>query len=71
MKQKVLNKCMAKLNEREQFIIKNRMLTETPVTLEQLGEKFGVSRERIRQIEKKAFDNLAILVKSEMAKEAA
>lgn len=70
-KQKVLNKCLAKLSEREQYIIKNRMLTETPMTLEELGAKFEVSRERIRQIEKKAFENLSGLVKSEMAREAA
>ncbi len=70
-KQKVLNKCLAKLSEREQYIIKNRMLTETPMTLEELGTKFEVSRERIRQIEKKAFENLSGLVKSEMAREAA
>lgn len=70
-KQKVLNQCLAKLNEREQYIIRNRMLTETPMTLEELGAKFEVSRERIRQIEKKAFENLSCLVKSEMAQEAA
>lgn len=70
-KQQILRKCLAKLNERECFIIKNRMLTETPLTLNELGEKFGVSRERIRQIEKKAFDNLSALVKSELAEKAA
>ena len=57
-KQKVLNKCLAKLSEREQYIIKNRMLTETPMTLEELGAKFEVSRERIRQIEAKALRKL-------------
>lgn len=70
-KQRVLQKCLSQLNEREAYIIKNRMLTETPVTLEELGTKFNVSRERIRQIEKKAFENLSVLVKSELAQEAA
>lgn len=70
-KQKVLEKCLAKLDERSQYVIRNRMLTENPITLEELGNHFNVSRERIRQIEKKAFDTLSMLVKSEMAVEAA
>ena len=61
-KAKVLQSCMEKLSEREQYIIKNRMLTDSPVTLEELGAKFNVSRERIRQIEKSAFDKLKSLV---------
>lgn len=61
-KAKVLQSCMEKLSEREQYIIKNRMLTDSPVTLEELGAKFNVSRERIRQIEKSAFDKLKNLV---------
>lgn len=70
-KQKVLKNCLAKLDEREQYIIKSRMLTEKTQTLEELGAKFAVSRERIRQIEKKAFEHLSVLVKSELAQEAA
>lgn len=70
-KQRVLNECLNKLDERERYIVKNRMLTEEPVTLETLGAEFGVSRERIRQIEKKAFDKLSDLVRSELAREAA
>lgn len=60
---KILRNCLAQLNDRERFIIQNRMLTDTPVTLEDLGVKFGISRERIRQIEKKAFEHLSQLVK--------
>lgn len=61
-KAKILQNCLGQLSEREQYIIKNRMLTENPVTLEELGAKFKVSRERIRQIEKSAFDKLQSLV---------
>lgn len=68
-KQQILNKCLNKLGEREQYIIKNRMLTDEPLTLEELGTQFGVSRERIRQIEKKSFETLSMLVKSELAQE--
>lgn len=65
-KQKILYNCLAKLNEREQYIIKSRMLTDTPCTLEEIGAKFGISRERVRQIEKKAFDKLSSLVKLDL-----
>ncbi len=61
-KAKILQNCLGQLSEREQYIIRNRMLTENPVTLEELGTKFKVSRERIRQIEKSAFDKLQSLV---------
>ena len=62
-KAKILYQCIAQLDKREQIVIKNRMLTDSPLTLETLGEKFGVSRERIRQIEKKAFTKLSEYVK--------
>lgn len=61
-KAKILQNCLGQLSEREQYIIRNRMLTENPITLEELGTKFKVSRERIRQIEKSAFDKLQSLV---------
>ncbi len=65
-KARVLQKCLSRLNEREAYIIKNRMLRETPETLEIIGEKYGVSRERVRQIEQKAFEKLKELVLLEM-----
>lgn len=67
IKAKVLHDCLSQMDEREQYIIKNRMLTDTPSTLEEIGEKFGISRERVRQIEKKSFEKLASLVKLELA----
>ena len=61
-KAKVLQQCLSKLNEREQYIIRKRMLSDSPITLEEIGDKFNVSRERIRQIEKNAFAKLKSLV---------
>ncbi len=61
-KAQILRNCLSSLDEREQFIIKNRMLREDPLTLEEIGARFDVSRERVRQIEKKAFDKLQALV---------
>lgn len=66
-KARILAQCMKKLDEREQYIIKNRMLTETPSTLDDIGTHFNISRERVRQIEKKAFDKLSSEVKKAMA----
>ena len=67
-KSRILKEALAKLSERERYIVKNRMLTETPETLEELGQKFNISRERIRQIEKKAFEKLSSYVKEGMRK---
>ena len=58
---------MSKLNDREQYIVKNRLLSETPETLDEIGEKFQISRERVRQIEKRAFEKLSTEVKQSMA----
>ena len=49
---------MSDLNERERHILTERKLKDEPVTLEQLSEVYGVSRERIRQIEARAFEKL-------------
>ena len=45
------------LNDREKEIITARRLSEQPETLEELSKKYKISRERIRQIETKAFEN--------------
>ena len=57
-KKELLNKAMGILNEREKAIIVARRLSESPVTLEDLSKKYKISRERIRQIETKAFEKL-------------
>lgn len=66
-KRKILWQALSTLNEREQYIVKNRMLTEQPQTLDEIGTKFNISRERVRQIEKRAFEKLTTEVKQAMA----
>jgi len=57
-KKELLEKAMKILNDREREIIIARRLKEDPVTLEELSKKYKISRERIRQIETKAFEKL-------------
>ncbi|MAH74600.1 MAG: RNA polymerase factor sigma-32 [Candidatus Pelagibacter sp. TMED197] len=57
-KKELLYKSMNILNEREKEIINARRLSENPKTLEELSKKYKISRERIRQIETKAFEKL-------------
>ena len=54
----LLQAAMGDLNEREQHILQERRLTDEPKTLEDLSEVYNVSRERIRQIEVRAFEKL-------------
>ena len=57
-KKELLNSAMKILNDREKEIITARRLSEDPITLEDLSKKYKISRERIRQIETKAFEKL-------------
>ena len=57
-KKELLSSAMNVLNEREKEIITARRLKENPITLEELSKKYKISRERIRQIETKAFEKL-------------
>jgi len=57
-KKELLNNAMKILNEREKDIITDRRLSEEPKTLEELSKKYKISRERVRQIETKAFEKL-------------
>jgi RNA polymerase sigma-32 factor len=54
----LLSSAMDTLTERERDIIQARRLQEEPATLEELSQKYGVSRERVRQIEVRAFEKL-------------
>ncbi len=53
-----LNKAREQLNERERLILEKRLLAEKPMTLQELADKLGVSRERVRQIEKRTLEKL-------------
>ncbi len=58
MRHTMLTEAMGSLNERERYILTERRLTENPRTLEELSQVYDVSRERIRQIEVRAFEKL-------------
>lgn len=63
-----LREAMNVLNDRERRIFQARRLSEDPITLEQLSEEFGVSRERVRQIEVRAFEKVQKSVQEGMAR---
>ncbi|MEW6641709.1 MAG: RNA polymerase sigma factor RpoH [Pseudomonadota bacterium] len=63
-----LNGAMGVLNARERRIFEARRLADEPMTLEDLAAEFGVSRERVRQIEVRAFEKVQAAVKSAMAR---
>ena len=58
---------MGELSERERDIIEARRLRDDPATLEELSQKYGVSRERVRQIEVRAFEKLQQQMKTTLA----
>ena len=63
-RRQLLVAAMGELNAREVEIIKARRLSDTPLTLEELSQRFNVSRERIRQIEARAFEKLQLSVRN-------
>ena len=60
----LLSKALLALNDRERLIIEARRLKEEPETLESLGERLGISRERVRQIETRAFEKMTAFIRS-------
>ncbi|MEP1031119.1 MAG: RNA polymerase factor sigma-32, partial [Alphaproteobacteria bacterium] len=60
----MLNAALKSLSERERHIIEERRLKDTPATLQDLSAEYGISRERIRQIEVRAFEKLQKSVKN-------
>jgi len=64
---KALVSALTVLNERERRIFEARRLADNPTTLEELAQEFGVSRERVRQIEVRAFEKVQDAVKRRIA----
>ena len=62
-----LRSALGVLNERERRIFEARRLSDDPITLEDLSDEFDISRERVRQIEVRAFEKVQAAVKSGMA----
>ncbi|MBI4274529.1 MAG: RNA polymerase sigma factor RpoH [Rhizobiales bacterium] len=63
-----LTSALTVLNDRERRIFEARRLADEPITLEELAEEFGVSRERVRQIEVRAFEKVQKAVRDRVAK---
>lgn len=53
---------LANLNEKESYIIKNRVMTDSPETLQEIGDRYNITRERARQIEKQALKKLRLAI---------
>jgi RNA polymerase sigma-32 factor len=66
----MLNRAMKVLNDREKRIFEARRLAEDPVTLEELSAEFDVSRERVRQIEVRAFEKVQEAVRKQAIEQA-
>ena len=64
----LLGQAMSVLNDREKDILMQRRLADEPVTLEELSERYSISRERVRQIEVRAFEKLQAKMR-ELAKD--
>jgi RNA polymerase sigma-32 factor len=67
-RRKALSAALSVLNHRERRIFKARRLADDPMTLEDLAGEFGVSRERVRQIETRAFEKVQKAVRCTTAK---
>jgi RNA polymerase sigma-32 factor len=64
-RRKLLNHAMKSLNTRERHILTERRLKDEPTTLEDLSKEYGISRERVRQIEVRAFEKLQRAIKAQ------
>ncbi|HML11525.1 MAG TPA: RNA polymerase sigma factor RpoH [Stellaceae bacterium] len=64
LRRDLLEKALTHLNERERHILGERRLKDNPTTLEDLSQQYGISRERVRQIEVRAFEKLQKAIKA-------
>jgi RNA polymerase sigma-32 factor len=69
-RRRMLAKALAVLNDRERRIFEARRLTDDPITLEELSSEFDISRERVRQIEVRAFEKVQDAVQKEALAQA-
>ena len=69
-RRKMLTGAMSVLNDRERRIFEARRLSEEPMTLEELSSEFDISRERVRQIEVRAFEKVQDAVMAAAKKQA-
>ena len=67
LRHELLQNAITHLDERERHIFTERRLKDDPVTLEFLGQHYGISRERVRQLEARAFEKVQKAMTSEMA----
>ena len=70
-RREMLSAAMSGLNDREQHILTERRLKENPLTLEELSKTYGISRERVRQIEVRAFEKLQKTIHSQVSEQNA
>jgi RNA polymerase sigma-32 factor len=63
LRRSMLEDAMEGLNKRERHILQERKLKEEPSTLEELSKVYGISRERVRQIEVRAFEKIQSTIK--------
>jgi RNA polymerase sigma-32 factor len=66
-RRRALSDALSVLNDRERRIFEARRLVDEPITLEELADEFGVSRERVRQIEVRAFEKVQKAVRNRVA----
>jgi RNA polymerase sigma-32 factor len=67
---RLLREAMKGLNERERHIITERRLNDEPTTLEELSQHYGISRERVRQIEVRAFEKLQKAIRNAVTEQS-
>ena len=66
LRREYLKDAMSQLSDRERHIFIERRLKEDPITLEKLGEHYGISRERVRQLENRAYTKVQTVIHSQL-----
>lgn len=69
--QQLIGAAVARLTEKEQFVVNQRITADEPMTLQQIADDFGVSRERVRQIEENALRKIKLYLQPLLAAQAA